>query len=75
MDGKICLKKEFNTPAQPPPVKLDTKMYILKLLDSHSRTLFQILNIFAVNKKDTRMGLLLSNIGLTVIFEQVFTML
>ena len=58
-------------PDQFPPLQLDMEQNMLKILDSCIGTWSQISNIFIVYKKDTRIGLFLSNQCLIVIFDHV----
>ena len=64
-------KRNLVHPDQSPPLQLDMEQNMLKILDSCIGTWSQISNTFIVHKKDTRMGLFLSNQCLIVLFDHV----
>ena len=68
---KSVQKRNLVHPDQSPPLQLDMKQNMLKILDSCIGTWSQISNIFIVHKKDARMGLFLSNKCLIVLFDHV----
>ena len=67
---KSVQKRNLVHPDQSPTLQLDMEQNMLKILDSIG-TWSQISNIFIVHKKDTRMGLFLSNQCLIVLFDHV----
>ena len=68
---KSIQKRSLVHPDQSPPLQLDMQQNMLKILDSCIGTWSQISNTFIVHKKDTRMGLFLSNQCLIVLFDHV----
>ena len=68
---KSVQKRNLVHPDQFPPLQLDMEQNMLKILDRCIGTWSQISNIFIVHKKDTRMGLFLSNQCLIVLFDHV----
>ena len=68
---KSVQKRNLVHPDQSPPLQLDMQQNMLKILDSCIGTWSQISNTFIVHKKDTRMGLFLSNQCLIVLFDHV----
>ena len=67
---KSVQKRNLVHPDQSPPLQLDMEQNMLNMLDSIG-TWSQISNIFIVHKKDTRMGLFLSNQCLIALFDHV----